>query len=57
MATDPTPRTSHRPTGPVTKITPDPAAWAEALRLAEGDARRCEALDVRTVIVRNQPRR
>lgn len=40
---------------PVESVRPDPLAWAEALRLAGGDARRCRTVSASTVIVLNFP--
>ena len=36
---------------------PDPAAWQEALIRADGNARRLEVLDARTVLVHNHEQR
>lgn len=50
------PTTRRKKNGPVTTVTPIPEAWLAALALAGNDAKRCEVINERTIIVRNGPK-
>jgi hypothetical protein len=41
----------------VTVTRPDPDAWALALRLADGDAKRLRVVSTVAIIIANNPRR
>ncbi len=46
---------THPGPQPVQSVRPHPSAWAEALRLAEGDVRRLRVLSATEVLVLNYP--
>jgi hypothetical protein len=53
-----TPRDPRRKNGPVVVTRPDPDAWRDGLKLADGDPKRLTVdRDDGGVVVHNQPRR